>query len=117
MRISVSTQGYFAQRDVLKLQCRQYIVERMTPMNSQSATALAWTALVVNTLGLMVLAIEAQFVFSAFAALLVLYPAIFARDKARVCAGVVLILSVSLAVAGYPQFVQSPYMQRAVTQQ
>jgi hypothetical protein len=84
----------------------------MTPMNPKSATTLAWTALIVNTLGLMVLALEAQFVFSAFAALLVIYPAIFARDKARVFASVALGLSLVLAVSGYPKFAKSPYMQR-----
>jgi hypothetical protein len=88
----------------------------MTPMNPKSATALAWTALVVNTLGVMVLALEAQFAFSVFAALLVFFPAIFARDKAQVFAGVVLMLSLVLAVSGYPKFEQSPYMQRTVLQ-
>src|SRR5688572_16043214 len=85
----------------------------MTPMNPKSASALAWFALGVNILGLVVLALEAQFVFSLFAAILVLYPTIFSRNKARIFAGVVLILSLGLALAGYPKFAQSPYIRRA----
>lgn len=85
----------------------------MTPMNPKSAGALIWTALIVNTLGLIVLAAEAQFVFSAFAALLVLVPSIFAREKAGISARLVLALSLGLAYAGYPKFIDSPYMQRA----
>jgi hypothetical protein len=86
---------------------------RMTPMNPKSVSALAWFALGINILGLIVTALEAQFVFSVFAALLVLYPAIFARDKARVFAAAVLILSLALVFTGYPKFVQSPYMHHA----
>lgn len=85
----------------------------MTPMNPKSAGALIWVALIVNVLGLIVLAAEAQFVFSAFAAVLVLAPSIFAREKARIGAGFVLVISLALAYAGYPKFVDSPYMQRA----
>jgi hypothetical protein len=82
-------------------------------MNPNSASALTWTALIVNGLGVMVLALEAQFVFSSFAALLVLFPVMFARGKARLRAGAVLVLSLALAFTGYPKFMQSPYMQRA----
>jgi hypothetical protein len=90
----------------------------MNPMNPKSAAALAWLALIINGLGVMVLALEAQFVFSAFAAVLALVPTICAPGKARLYAGAVLILSVVLAVTGYPKFVQSPYLQRvkAVTE-
>ncbi len=83
-----------------------------TPMNPKSASALAWFALIVNVLGLIVLALEAQFAFSVFAALLVLFPTLFARGKARMFTGAVLIVSLALAVSGYLRFAQSPYMQR-----
>jgi hypothetical protein len=108
--------GSGAAGDVLKQIYRRCIVARMTPMNPKSASALAWLALGINILGLIVTALEAQFVFSAFAAVLVLYPAIFAGSRARIFPGAVLILSLVLAVAGYPKFIQSPYMQRITIQ-
>lgn len=85
----------------------------MIAMNPKSAGALIWTALILNVLGVMVLALEAQFVFSACAAVLVLAPSVFARHKAGIGARFVLVLSLALAYAGYPKFVDSPYMQRA----
>jgi hypothetical protein len=82
-------------------------------MNPKSASALIWAALIVDSLGLMVHALEAQFVFSIFSAVLVFFPFVFAREKTRIAAGLVLALSLALAYAGYPRFIDSPYMQRA----
>jgi hypothetical protein len=82
-------------------------------MNPKSAGALVWLALIVNSLGLIVLALEAQFVFSVFAAVLVFFPVVFTRERTRIAAGLVLALSLALAFAGYPKFIESPYMQRA----
>jgi hypothetical protein len=85
----------------------------MITMNPKSAAALIWAALILNTLAVIVLALEAQFVFSACAAALVLVPSVLARHKAGIGARFVLALSLAIAYAGYPKYIESPYMQRA----
>jgi hypothetical protein len=84
-----------------------------SPKNPGSAGALIWAALVLNVLAVIVLAHEAQFVFSTLAALLMLVPSVIYRDKAMIGARFILVLSLGLAYAGYPKFIDSPYMQRA----
>jgi hypothetical protein len=83
------------------------------PKNPRSAGAFIWAALILNVLAVTVPADEVQFVFSALAALLVLVPSILYRDKAALGARFILVLSLGLAYAGYPKFIDSPYMQRA----
>ena len=88
----------------------------MPPLNPKSASALCWIALAVDGFGIIATALSAQFMFSAFAAILALIPAIFARKRAQIFGGVVLALSLGLAVTGYPKYERDPYMQRARTQ-
>ena len=75
-------------------------------MNSKSASALCWFALIVNGLGLIATALSAQFFFSAFAAVLALIPTVFARKKTQIFGVVVLVLSLMLAAMGYPKYEQ-----------
>jgi len=85
----------------------------MIPMNPQTASALTWSALIINGLGVIVTAIGGQFTFSLIAVILALFPTIFARKKAQVFGGAVLVLSLGLVITGYPKYMESPYMQRA----
>ena len=85
----------------------------MTPLNPKSASALCWTALIVNGLGITATALSAQFMFSAFAAVLALVPTVLARKGTRIFGGAVLALSLGLVLTGYPNYEQDPYMQRA----
>ena len=82
-------------------------------MNPQTAWALTWSALIINGLGVIVTAIGGQFTFSLIAVILALFPTIFARKKAQVFGGAVLVLSLGLVITGYPKYMESPYMQRA----
>lgn len=76
----------------------------MKSLNPKSASALCWVGLMVNVIGLIATALSAQFFFSGFAVLLAIIPAVFARKKARIFGVAVLVLSLTLAVAGYPKF-------------
>ena len=87
----------------------------MTPLNPKSASALCWTALIVNGVGITATALSAQFMFSALAAVLALIPTVFARKRAQIFGGAVLALSLGLVLTGYPKYEQDPYMQRART--
>jgi hypothetical protein len=87
----------------------------MTPLNPKSASALCWIALIVDGIAITATALSAQFMFSAFAAVLALIPTVFARKRSQIFAGAVLALSLGLAFTGYPKYEQDPYMQRATT--
>jgi len=87
--------------------------ERCPPLNPKSASALCWTALIVNGLGITATALSAQFMFSAFAAVLALVPTVLARKGTRIFGGAVLALSLGLVLTGYQNYEQDPYMQRA----
>ncbi len=78
----------------------------MKPLNPKSASSLCWFALIVNVLGLIATTLSAQFFFSAIAAFLALIPTVFARKRAQIFGAVVLILSLTLAVTGYPKYEQ-----------
>lgn len=82
-------------------------------MNPKSAAALSWIAIFINGLGLIVTALSAQFIFSAFAAVLALIPTVFARKGPQIFGGAVLVASLLLAFTGYSNYEQDPYMQRA----
>ena len=85
----------------------------MKSMNSESASALCWFALIVNVLGLIASTLSAQFFFSAFAAVFALIPTVFARKRAQIFGVAVLVLSLTLVVTGYPKYEQ----QKAMIQQ
>lgn len=81
-------------------------------MNPKSASALCWFAVIVDGLGLIATAHSAQFMFSAFAAILSLGPALFARKRAQLFGVAVLMVSLALAVGGYSNHTQDPYRKR-----
>jgi membrane protein implicated in regulation of membrane protease activity len=78
----------------------------MNLLNRKSATALSWFAIIVNLLGLTALMLGGQFIFSVTAAVFALIPTIFARQAPQFFGGAVLVLSLALVVAGYPEFKQ-----------
>jgi hypothetical protein len=69
-----------------------------------SASALSWFALIVNVLGLIVLALGMQFIFPAFAVVPTLIPTIFARKGSQIFGGLVLIMSLALAITCFPDY-------------
>ena len=87
----------------------------MKSLNPKSASALCWFALIVNFLGLIAMALSAQFFFSGVAALLALIPTVFARKKAQIFGVAVLLLSLTLVVTGYPKFkLEKDWIQQRV---
>jgi hypothetical protein len=85
----------------------------MISMNPKSASALSWLALILNGLGVIATAQSAQFMFSALSAILALIPTVFARKRAQIFGVIVLVVSLALALTGYPMYEQDEYWQRS----
>jgi membrane protein implicated in regulation of membrane protease activity len=73
-------------------------------MQTQSASALVWTAVILGFLGLVIASPAGRIFLSVCAALFALPPATFGRKTPQAAGTAVLILSLTLAAASYPRF-------------
>lgn len=72
----------------------------------KSASALTWFAVILLLPGLMIQSPSGRFFFAALAGLVALVPLAFGSTKRRLYGGVIAALSLLIAVATYPEFIQ-----------
>lgn len=72
----------------------------------KSASTLTWFAAILLVPGLMIQSPSGRFFFAALAGLAALVPLAFGSTKRRLYGGVIAALSLLIAVATYPEFIQ-----------
>ncbi len=73
-------------------------------MNPSSARALVWASFVLVFIGPIATSRAANFMLPLFAVVLSLLPAAFGRDRTRLLASIVLIVSLVVAAIKYPGY-------------
>lgn len=84
-------------------------------MRDDSAGALAWVAVILIVLGLVVMSPTGGFFLLVLAAIAALVPLVFGSTKRRIFAGVVFCAATLVGIAIYPEFRKDydPYLERA----
>ena len=73
-------------------------------MDPQSTRALIFASLVPAILGPITTSFAANFLFPLLAFVLAILPAMFGRGRARIVAGIVVVVSLALAASAYPGY-------------
>jgi cell division protein FtsW (lipid II flippase) len=84
-------------------------------MQDDSAGALAWVAVILIVLGLVVMSPTGGFFLVVLAAVAALAPLVFGSTKRRIFAGAVFCAATLIGIATYPEFRKDydPYLERA----